>query len=453
MTPIYKALLNYIKKDFSRFHMPGHKGKNIYNLNDLWKYDVTEIEGLDNLLNSQGIIKKTEELYQNIYNSKKSIISTQGSTLGIQTMLTAAVMATGQKTRKIIIDRNIHVSVINTLGLLDIKPIWIFHDQFVNKYMSGVISPKNVEKKILDNPDVNIIFITSPNYFGQILDIKSIYKVCKKYNKILLIDNAHGAHFKFISNNLHPSDCGCSCCCDSLHKTLPVLTGGALIHCFDDRMVKYMKKASRLYSSTSPSYLIMLSVDRLLGYINKDLESDYKYLLPKIKKLKLLAANLGFAVGKGNMDPIKFIIGPGDFNCNVKQIYQILKKYKVEPEYVNDYWVLLIFSAQNLDKDFKRVESAIKFMSKIFNKGKNVINYRQDYNNQYFYLKRGTSIREAILSKSHKVKTVDSEGKVCASSVITCPPCVPIIVPGEIVSRETINFLLERKIYYLDVIC
>lgn len=453
MTPLYKALLDYINSDFSRLHMPGHKGQDIYRLNNLWRFDVTEINGLDNLLYSHGAIKQTEDLYKKIYNSNQTLISTQGSTLGIQIMLTAALLATNRKSNKIIIDRNIHVAAINTLALLDLDPIWIFADQVIDDFLPGLISPENIENIILKNPEAKIVFVTSPNYFGQVLDLKSIYEVCLKYDKFLLVDNAHGAHLKFISDKMHPTDCGCSCCCDSLHKSLPTLTGAALVHCLDDRLTFFLKKAQRLYSSTSPSYLIMLSIDRLLEYINQYLISDYYKLLPKINNLKSLAKNLDFDILNENMDPLKFVIGPGKFNCNGNEIVKVFRDFKIEIEYCNEYWVLLMFSMQSQDKDFNRIEAALKYMSKFFNK-LNKIDKKHDYlkENTSLFLKKAMSIRDAVLSNSHKIKTIDANNKIIAESVITSPPCVPILVPGEIVSRETIDLLLDKNIDFLNVI-
>lgn len=456
MTPLYKAILDYINKDMSRLHMPGHKGKNIYDINDLWKYDITEIEGLDNLLDSQGVIKQTEERFSKVYGSKKSAILTQGSTLGVQMMLTAAYIASKKKSNKIIIDRNAHVSAINTIALLDLDPVWIFQDKFNNKFMSGLISAENIEKKIKEAPEAKIVYVTSPNYFGQILDLKSIFKVCQKYDKFLLVDNAHGAHLKFISGCFHPIDQGCSACCDSLHKTLPVLTGGGLLHVLDERLAPCIKKAQGLFSSTSPSYLTMVSIDLLLSYINENLKREYEALIYKVKALNKMTKDKGFDIPEGNIDPVKFVIGPGGYDCGGREISELLRKFKIEPEYVSEYWVLLMMSPQNREIDFQRLKKAIEYMSDNFNKIKRERPEDNSWNSvnlNCMNLKRGLSVREAVLSQSEMIETKRSEGRVVASSVVTCPPCVPIITPGEIVSHETVEILLESGIKFLEVTC
>lgn len=429
--------------------MPGHKGINLYNIDNLFKYDVTEIEGLDNLLNSSGVIKKTEGLYSKIYGSAASVISTQGSTLGVQMMLTMAVLAANISSKKIIMDRNIHISAINTMALLDVDPIWIYPDIYINKYMPGTISAGNVEKNLIENPDVIAVYITSPNYFGAITDVKAIADVCKKYNKFLLVDNAHGAHLKFIANNLHPVDCGVSVCCDSLHKTLPVLTGGGLIHIMDERLLMYVNKARRIYSSTSPSYLTMLSIDLLLDYIYNNLVNDLKLLLQKVRRLNVLARDVGLAVPTGNVDPIRFVIGPGSFNCSSLKLARIFRDFKIEPEYVSDYWLVFLFGPQNSNKDFSRVASAIEYINNNVNK-----NFCCELKNYCSVIKlnKGLTIKDAVFSKSEKIKTECSLGRVAAMAVTVCPPAVPVVVPGEVISQELINTLLFKKIDFVEVV-
>ncbi|MBP0979787.1 MAG: aminotransferase class I/II-fold pyridoxal phosphate-dependent enzyme [Oscillospiraceae bacterium] len=449
-TPIYKALLDYINKDISRLHMPGHKGKNVYNINNLWQYDITEIENLDNLLDSQGVIKQTEDIYKKIYNSKLSVITTQGSTLGIQMMLTASIMATKNKSKKIIIDRNVHISAINTMALLDLEPIWIFRNKFIDRFSPGQILLEDLERVIINNPEAQIVYITSPNYFGQVEDLKSISKICKKYNKFLLVDNAHGAHFKFISKNLHPMEFECSACCDSLHKTLPVLTGGALLHVFDERLIKYIKKSQRIYSSTSPSYLTMLSIDRLVSYIFKNLKKDYDLLFVELEKLKDLAKINGLDILESCKDPTKFVFGSGIFNCSANELAEILRKNKIEPEYVSEYWIVLMFSPQNNNKDFERLKEFINNINNIFEKIKLKNNFEFFKN---FKPQRRLSIREALMSDFKTVSLLKSLGKVSASSVVTCPPCVPVVTPGEIINQEVIDLLSKQKVCFIDIVC
>ena len=451
-TPLYKALKEYAQKDMTRLHMPGHKGINIYEIDDLWKYDITEIQNMDNLLDadSKGIIKQTEDIYTKIYGSKKSIISTQGSTIGIQTMLTLVLMNNRNSSKRMLVDRNIHIAAINTMALLAIEPIWINGDIEENDLMPAVISAKNIEDNIKKFPEISAVYITSPNYFGLIADIKEISDICKKYDKFLLVDNAHGAHLKFLNAPCHPMDFGASICCDSLHKTLPVLTGGGLIHIYDQRLVENAKKAMALYSSTSPSYLIMLSIDLLLNYVYKHIKEDLRILSYKIKQLNKLAVQLGFKIPKGNIDPIKFVIKIDEFEDNSQDIADFFRQYKIEPEYVDRFWLVFIFSPQNTNKDFQRMEDALKNIS-ILKRRK--INYlKNKITPKVIDYKKGSALKEALFSKAEMIKVEDCLGRIASNSVITCPPAVPIVLPGEYVSRETIELMLDNNIKHINVI-
>ena len=449
-TPLYNEFLKYIGNNVSRFHMPGHKGQDIYNLGNLWLYDITEVKNFDNLLYSNGVIKQVEDKYTEIYNSYASVISTQGSTLGVQMMVTAAYMIQNGQSNKIIIDRNAHASAVNTIAVLGFEPVWVYPDECNNNYMPGVISANCLEEVILCNQDAEIVYITSPNYFGEMADLKSISDICKKHNKLLLVDNAHGAHLKFIEGDLHPMDCNCDCCCDSLHKSLPVLTGGGMVHTLNPEISKYLKRAARIYSSTSPSYLTMLSIDCLCSYIEGGLKSDLQMLIEKIDEIKKLICDLGFDLPSGKLDPIKISIGPGKFNCTAGQIAEKLREFNVEPEYVGSYWVLLMTSPQNISEDFVNLKDALIDMSKTFHK--TVRKSKIDEKAKYLKTQQILPIKEAIFKKFKTIKTVKSLNKISAQIIVTVPPCVPIVMPGEIVSREAIDLLLFHKIYFIDVV-
>jgi arginine/lysine/ornithine decarboxylase len=451
-TSLYKVLREYADKDTSRLHMPGHKGRDIYGLGDMWKYDVTEVETTDNLLNPTGPIKAMELEYSRIYESVASLISTQGATSCIQTMLTLAATFDGSISdgKKIIVDRNVHISAVNTMALLNMNPVWLYGDYGNNECMPKLISASQVESMILEHDDAVAVYITSPNYFGIFTDIKAIAEICKKYSKLLLVDNAHGAHLKFVGNQDHPIALGADCCSDSLHKTLPVLTGGAILHIGNEMLVKNAKKIFSMYSSTSPSYLTMLSVDLLIDYIKYRATEDYKNLVCRIDRLKTVVAEQGFIIPVGEKDRTRLVIGLGNMGTSTDEIVKIFRNNKVEPEYENGYWIVFIFSPQNRNIDFERVEFSLKEIGKQFrqnNSGRKIDLTPPRYENQIVM-----GLREAVFRQSEKIPIEDAVGRVASQAVTTCPPGVPIIMPGEIVSRETIRALQQNGIYFLDVV-
>ena len=225
MNPLENALNEYIGKDLSRFHMPGHKGAE--NFPEYFKYDITEVEGADSLYESSEAIFETEKRFAKIYGAGASLLSAGGSTLCIQAML-ATVLNPGDK---FIIARNCHASAVNTIALLDLEPIWI--------------NPRDLraaEKIFEENRDIKAVYLTSPDYFGVMSDIEAFSKLAHEHGAKLLVDNAHGAHLHFTPIEMHPIALGADMCADSLHKSLPVLTGGALLHIKDETLRENAKQ-------------------------------------------------------------------------------------------------------------------------------------------------------------------------------------------------------------------
>ncbi|MEG0456698.1 MAG: hypothetical protein RR549_01020, partial [Oscillospiraceae bacterium] len=340
------GLKDYKKQKLSIFSMPGHKGnypplKKTLNL----KYDLTELDNTDSLFssyenNENGIIGQTEKKLESFYQSGYSIISAGGSTACIQTIL-CVLKKFGNS---IIVNRNCHVSVINACALLNINIIWVIPEIYDNYGVSGKITKKMIETAFSNNKNENIggIFITSPDYFGNVCQGQEISSFCKENNLIFCVDNAHGAHLKLftqhrISENkmpLHPLDFNADLCCDSSHKTLPALTGSAYLHvskAFKKHNPwcnkEFLKTQMSLFCSTSPSYLIMQSIDVCCDYLlSGNAKKDYLILSKKIEQIKTLAISCGFKVFKDeNIDL-----------CRISLFYNnpiflsILKKQKIE---------------------------------------------------------------------------------------------------------------------------
>ncbi|MEG2813698.1 MAG: aminotransferase class I/II-fold pyridoxal phosphate-dependent enzyme, partial [Oscillospiraceae bacterium] len=319
-TPIYDFLKNYINQDKTRCHMPGHKGfsnknKTFYNdtiFPELAKYDITEIKGADELFFSNSIIAQAEKNTSSLYNSSSTSFSAGGSTLCIQTMV--SLVAT--ENDSIICARNIHTSFINVCGLLNINPVFIEQDFFDETLVSGNITAKNVEKAIIQNPNACAIYITSPDYLGIIADVASISNVCDKHNIPLLVDNAHGAHLKFLNEDIHPLTLGATMCCDSPHKTLPVLTGGAFLHISKKSTItkEQVKEKMSIFGSTSPSYLIMMSLDLNNKYLAENAKNDFLQMQNRIEKIKNIALNKGFNLKIDDISKLTF--NAQDINLN-----------------------------------------------------------------------------------------------------------------------------------------
>ncbi|MEG2039206.1 MAG: DegT/DnrJ/EryC1/StrS family aminotransferase, partial [Oscillospiraceae bacterium] len=289
-TPLRKAVEEYLEYDFSRLHMPGHKGVAPSAIDLGAMYDITEFEGSDSLYAPTGCILELEKRFSELYCTETSLLSAGGSTLCIQAML--ALVAKPDCT--LIAGRNIHISAVNAMALLGINPYWVYPEKCDNDPLIGRISPAAIQAALEKNPDAVGVYITSPDYFGVISDIKAISLICERYSVPLLVDNAHGAHLAFLKPRLHPIRLGASMCCDSLHKTLPVLTGGALLHILDKRFAGDAKRCMSIFGSTSPSYLIMLSADNCMGLLEQDLPLLLELTVARVQALQQTALNKGF---------------------------------------------------------------------------------------------------------------------------------------------------------------
>ena len=440
-TPITKTVEKYIEKNPVRMHMPGHKGNLRGIFGEISKYDLTEVTGLDSLFECNGCIEECEKQYTEIYGSKKTCISAAGSTLCIQAMLALA----GEEGKKVIAGRNIHKSAVNAMGLLGLEPIWIYPEGQSGKGIPGEISAKKIEKALAENNDVCAVYITTPDYFGVLSDVKAISKACHNYNVPLLVDNAHGAGLKFAEESLHPMDLGADMCCDSLHKTMPVLTGGALLHIGNEKFAEKAKWAMGLFGSTSPSYLIMETIDMTLDYIKSGkAKSDYKKIADYNKKMRKLLIEKGFNIPSGILDPAKLAFSFSSIGYTADEFYEILKENNIEQEYMSDNYCVFMPTGFNKEDDLKAVEQLIMTVPR-----KEEIPVRENF---FEEAEQGESLRKAMLGKKIKVKVEEAEGKIAAETCSKCPPGIPLLIPGEKITKKMINYLKTYSIFEINVL-
>lgn len=268
--------------------MPGHKGVSFLGCESR---DITEIAGADDLFHASGIIAESEQNASRLFGCP-TVYSAGGSTLCIQAMLFLAYTGANRRGR-VLAGRNAHKSFLNSAILLDfpIKWLWAGTD-----YLSCPVTPAQVEQAILEEPEAPFaVYLTSPDYLGNIADIRGIAQVCRAHGVPLLVDNAHGAYLRFLPESRHPMDLGASMCCDSAHKTLPVLTGGAYLHFEREEDRQSVKDAMALFGSTSPSYLILQSLDLCNVYL-EDLPGRLLAMAPVLAALKGSLLARGFTL-------------------------------------------------------------------------------------------------------------------------------------------------------------
>jgi len=273
--PIYSALKDYADENNIPFHMPGHKmgigfPKNF--AKNLPKFDITELPNMDNLHFPDGIIKEAQLLAAHAFNANKTFFLVNGATCGVH----AAIMTTCEHGSKIIIGRDCHRSAIEGTILANAIPVYVNTevDNFFG--ISTGVEPETLKTALEDNPDASAVFVTRPNYYGICSDIEKIVDITHSFGKILIVDEAHGAHFKFNKKlPISALDAGADICVQSAHKTLPALTQGAYLHIKSDSVdIEKLEFYLRLLETTSPSYIIMASLDMaraLMEYSGKQL--------------------------------------------------------------------------------------------------------------------------------------------------------------------------------------
>ena len=289
-TPIADFVKAYANSNMSRFHMPGHKGKSFVGCET---FDITEVHGGDSLYEADGIIAESEKNATELFGTARTLFSTEGSSQCIRAMLYLAMLRKKQGIRPVVVAaRNVHKAFIYAATLLDFDVIWLWPEGNAESLCSCYVSPETIEKVLQENKDsVVAVYITSPDYLGGQADIKEIAEVCHKYGTILAVDNAHGAYLRFLETSQHPIDLDADICCDSAHKTLPVLTGGAYLHISKNAPKVFSEQAKYsmgLFGSTSPSYLIMSSLDLCNAYLAEGYKERLKqiidlYSMPLVK--------------------------------------------------------------------------------------------------------------------------------------------------------------------------
>ena len=430
-TPILDFLRQYAKGGTSRFHMPGHKGKSVIGPESL---DITEINGADVLYLSDGIIKKSQENASKLFGSKKTLYSTEGSSLSIRAMLYLIALYAKEKGErvKILAARNAHKSFMHAAATVDCDVEWIYPSEDYG-ILSVKVDPSWLDKKFSSvETKPTALYLTSPDYLGNIADIAAISHVCKKHGVILAVDNAHGAYLAFTERRNHPILLGADICCDSAHKTLPTLTGGAYLHISEDAPSIFSEMAEcamSIFASTSPSYLILASLDAVNSKIDAEYRKSIKALTKKAQKLKQMFAKFGYGV-VGDED-LKITLSTKECGYLGTEIADILFEKKIVCEFCDEDYIVFMLSTENADKELDSLCGALLSIDKKekITRHAPILTPRE----------KVMSIREALFSTSCEVTLSEAPGKALASASIACPPAIPILVCGEKIDENALE--------------
>ena len=416
-TPICDFIEDYIKSEPNRLHMPAHKGKDLIGFE---KYDITELSGADSLYTANGIIKQSEENSSRLFGCD-SFYSAEGSSLCIRAML---YLLKSYGITRFISARNSHSAFLSACALCDISPIWLYGEGL----LSCDISLKELEDKLCTSDEPSAVYITSPDYLGNIADICAISELCKKYGALLCVDCAHGAYLKFLPESLYPTDLGADICCSSAHKTLPVLTGGAYLHLsgsLDSFFRENAKRALMLFGSTSPSYLILQSLDKANSYIENEFKDSLSEFVKEVECAKETLSALGYTLC--GSEPLKITVYAKSYGYYGIGLAEILERRGIYPEFADRDFLVLMLSP--IDRN--SLSALVSALSGIERKCA--------LNEPAPKIERASlalTPRESVFAKSERISISDSVGRILSQPTVSCPPAVPIAVCGEIITEN-----------------
>ncbi len=428
-TPICDFIRRYRARDITRMHMPGHKG---VPLDGTEPGDITEIAGADELYRSRGIIRQSEENAARLFGAARTLYSAEGSSLCIRAMLFLASLRAAEQglPRRLLAGRNAHKTLITAAAMLDLDIDWI-HPAPEEGLLSCRVRPETVDAMLAEKAYM-AVYVTSPDYLGNTADIGGIAAACRKRGVPLLADNAHGAYLKFLPEDRHPLTLGADMTCDSAHKTLACLTGAAYLHISREAPAGWAEAAEQamgFFASTSPSWLILASLDRMNAELAGSWPADLAETVGRLERLKEKLRRDGWQLAGD--EPMKLTVAPRSRGFTGEQLAERLRAEGIECEFSDPDYTVLMPSPRTTERDWQRLERATDGIPR-----------REALKNAPPAVpvpEKACSFREAMLSPRETVPAGQAEGRILADPDAGCPPAVPVLMPGERISREAVE--------------
>lgn len=415
-----------------RLHMPGHKGRALLGPEPL---DITEIPGADVLYRAEGIIRKSEENAAALFGSARTVYSAEGSSLCIRAMVYLAIRYAAMTGRRPLIaaGRNAHKTFVTSAALLDAEILWLFSENEADGPVRCDISPEELERVLIGERPA-AVYLTSPDYLGNCAALEPLAALCRAHGALLLVDNAHGAYLRFLSESRHPMDLGADICCDSGHKTLPVLTGGAYLHLSSrcpETLREMAETAMGLFAGTSPSYLILQSLD----LANRTLAEGYRERLAEmIRRLDALKRQLHEDGWQTSGDePLKLTILPRSRGYTGSELASLLAERGIRCEFFDPDHLVCMFTPENEADACDRLYRALQGIER-----------RPPLTGGPPTAGRPRCVlspRQALLSPFETLPVGECLGRVLASPGVSCPPAVPILVCGERIDSAAVSMM------------
>ena len=465
-TPIVDFVRRYAQSGTSRLHMPGHKGQSLLGFEP---WDITEIKGADELYGADGIIAQSEANATRLFGTVHTYYSTEGSSQCIRAMLCLALQAAPAAGQRpvLLAARNAHKALLYAAALLDFDIQWLWPaPQDAGALCSCPVSAAKLtgalQGLVQQGKRPFGVYITSPDYLGGVQDIAALAEVCKDFCVPLLVDNAHGAYLRFLpQGGQHPIALGAAMCCDSGHKTLPVVTGGAYLHLGKNAPVQdeaAVRNALALFGSTSPSYLILQSLDKC----NQILSEGYPLrLLQCCGHLARLRRELNEAAAAKHCpgplalesEPLKVTLDAAVLGLSGTELAEKLRAAKIECEYADPRYLVLMFTPDNPPQDFERLSAAVLRIAKEL---AGPVTFPEETAGEFAELERGLhcrcTIRQAVFAPQEQLPAEQAVGRICAMPTVSCPPAIPIVVSGEQITPAAAAWMKRYHVEEVSVI-
>lgn len=441
-TPVVDFIKKYSESCTVRLHVPGHKGKG----EAFSSFDITEIKGADVLYHEDGILGESQKNASSLFGTANTFYSAEGSSLSIRAMAALVKMYAESKGIKPVIaaGRNAHKVFMTVTALLDIEVRWICPEK-TETFVSARFSPDYLEDFLNSQEELPAaVYVTSPDYLGNIADIKSFSEVCRKKGVLLICDNAHGAYLRFLDEDMHPITQGADLCCDSAHKTLPVLTGGGYLHVSKKApriLLEKAKDALALFASTSPSYLILQSLDRFNGGW-EEYKNELNVTVMQLNALKSRLVEAGYCLC-GN-EPLKLTIDTKEYGYTGDEFSDILRENGFECEFSDADYVVMMFTPFITKNEVIRLSDVLLSIDK-----------RERINGfvpVISPLKKVFSVKEAMFMLSENISVDVAVGRILASVSVSCPPAIPVAICGEELNENAVRLFKYYGIDRINVI-
>ena len=407
--PLYYALTAFADTDPLRMHMPGHKGKGLPGWEQLARVDFTELPPTGNLYEAGGAIGEAEALWAKAFGMQECLMLTCGSTQGIHSALTLTCPIGST----LLADRNCHRSVYHTMALLDLTPVYLMEK-----------TPQGVEKILKNVPEIETVCITSPDYYGRLYDVTGISEVCHRFGAKLVVDGAHGAHLPFMGIDHYR---GADLVVCSAHKTLPAMGQAALLFSGGAYTGDDLRRAASIHGTSSPSYPILVSMDLARAWMeSREGQACYQAACRRVKELRTKFP----ALDEENLDP-------GRFTLRIKDGYEaerLLQEYGIWPEMADRGHVVFIVTGADSMEDLDRLERALE-----------KLDLQRDTDTYPMPPQPEIVLRprQALFAPTKTVSLEESEGCISACQIAPYPPGVPVVAPGEVISKKHLAYLQE----------